>query len=84
MSIPKAARNAAYKKHGKKCHHCGTKKNLSLHHKNGRKTDNSVDNLMPLCRGKDSCHSFATDIIDFYKEGCDCNVGVQSPVRSQS
>ena len=35
------------------CEICGSKNNLDIHHKNGNWQDNSLENLMCLCR---SCH----------------------------
>lgn len=71
MSMPKAARHAAYRMWGKKCRKCGTKKNMSLHHLDGDSNRHDPINLMPLCR---ECHDFVEMIIRLHRKGCEkCN-----------
>jgi len=45
----------AIKKNGTKfkCNECGTDEQIEIHHKDTDITNNSIDNLIPLCR---HCH----------------------------
>lgn len=37
----------------KKCAECGSEENIEVHHVDGNRTNNSIENLAPLCH---SCH----------------------------
>ena len=39
--------------HGKVCSNCGSDEAIEVHHRDGDRTNNSIDNLLPLCR---RCH----------------------------
>ena len=42
-------RTKAFKYHKKECIICGEQNIVAVHHFNGNHTDNSIDNLIPLC-----------------------------------
>lgn len=46
-------RQQALNKHGRECVECGATEAIEVHHRNGDRTDHSLDNLIPLCR---RCH----------------------------
>jgi 5-methylcytosine-specific restriction endonuclease McrA len=39
---------------GEECQGCGVGEDIVVHHKNGDRTDDCIENLIPLC---ESCHS---------------------------
>jgi len=50
----KSYRDRALSEYGEQCSECGETENIEVHHLNGDRTDNSLDNLLPLCR---DCHA---------------------------
>lgn len=56
----------------KKCEICGEANNLDVHHKDGNYNNNSIDNLIVLCR---SCHMKTHNKYSICKvDGCDRKV----------
>ena len=48
-----AYRHRCIEAKGRECHHCGDSRNLEVHHLDGDRNNNTLDNLLPLCR---QCH----------------------------
>lgn len=48
-----AYRTIAWENFEKKCSECGNTEKLEIHHINGNRYDNCLENLKPVCR---SCH----------------------------
>lgn len=46
-------RRKALEEHGEQCSNCGATEGIEIHHRNGDRTDNRVENLLPLCG---DCH----------------------------
>jgi len=46
-------RNKTFKEMGESCNICNSEENVVAHHIDGNRTNNDLDNLIPLCR---SCH----------------------------
>jgi len=46
-------RRKALEEHGEECANCGANEGIEVHHLNGDREDNDVENLLPLCR---HCH----------------------------
>jgi predicted RNA-binding Zn-ribbon protein involved in translation (DUF1610 family) len=46
-------RQKCIKKKGRHCHICGEKDNIDVHHIDGDRTNNNLENLIPVCR---YCH----------------------------
>jgi len=46
-------RRKTFDEYGKECSNCGSTSSLEVHHLDGDRTNNSVENLLPLCR---VCH----------------------------
>lgn len=49
-----AYRDVAFEAHGRECWKCGAEDELQVHHRDGDRTNNDAENLLPLCR---TCHS---------------------------
>ena len=56
-------RTKAYLYYGKVCNRCNTDKNLLVHHKDGNRLNNNMNNLIILCK---KCHSKLHREIDRY------------------
>lgn len=46
-------RKKCLNKYSKKCHICSSDDNVEVHHINGKRWDNSIENLIPVCK---ECH----------------------------
>ena len=46
-------RTKCFSEHPHECHFCGDEDNLEVHHIDGDRSNNSVDNLIPVCH---DCH----------------------------
>ncbi len=46
-------RRKALEEYGEKCGNCGATEAIEIHHRNGDRTDNRLENLLPLCS---NCH----------------------------
>lgn len=46
-------REKALNAHGEECVNCGAEDGIEVHHLNGDREDNDIENLVPLCR---HCH----------------------------
>lgn len=42
-------RRLAFEHHGRECAECGATENIEVHHRDGDRTNNTPDNLLPLC-----------------------------------
>ena len=47
-------RSKAIDEYGEECVECGSTESIDVHHKDGDRTNNSLENLIPLCA---ECHS---------------------------
>lgn len=47
-------RRKAIEEHGEECANCGAEEGIEVHHLNGDRADNDIENLLPLCR---HCHT---------------------------
>lgn len=62
-------RERALDEHGEECHVCGRGENIVVHHRDGNRANNELENLVPLCR---TCHakvhSRDRDVADLVRE----------------
>ena len=54
LEAPSQYRQNCFEEHGEHCETCGTTENLVAHHIDGDRSNNALDNLLPVCR---SCHA---------------------------
>jgi len=47
-------RQKAIEEYGEECQVCGRTSNVEVHHRDGDRTNNRLENLIPMCRG---CHT---------------------------
>lgn len=59
-------RSKAINKYGEECAECGATENIDVHHRDGDRTNNDIENLIPLC---EDCHSERHDGYTFDSGG---------------
>lgn len=75
-------RQECLKEHGEECHLCGTTEDVVVHHRDGDRTNNSIDNLIPLCRKHHSqIHHGSDEILKLVTEAPNSGTNYASDLR---
>jgi len=74
-------RETCFQEYSEECQICGNDENIDVHHRDGDRTNNNIENLIPLCH---SCHKqihnknkiseLASELIGDLSKGCEPDI----------